>query len=462
MARLRPSKFGDKWGYIDEADNVSIPPQFENALPFSDGLAPVRVGDKWGYINPDGKIVIAPQFEYAWEFIGDHAEVRLGRRWFRLDKTGALSPQVPKTAAEAKPATSIPSPAGFARPRLKGDPTPTRAPPFRGVIITTIVALTLITLTAGVLVMSWQTSRTPRFALAQMLRALARHDLAGLERHVDLCAISDELLEHVPGLAESNPELRAHGALGQLLSQELAPMFRAQAGPGLVRQLRRWVETGRMDGELGEALTALRLRVSNPVRIYRNGAAAVARLGLHSERYDTMLSLTLSLRKLGSTWQVSGLANLESLQTTLSDLEARHIARLNSRPAEQIRAVVACTDPYKPSSGRLSGKTTQMEISMRLKNLGAQEISKIAAVLHCRTAGGERLRDIEFQSLVPLPPGKARRVSQVVQLNPHSLEDARLFATSDREFRVEAEVQQVCFKDGSELRLAQPIRLLER
>src|SRR5918999_477356 len=47
-----------KYGFIDGSGRVRIRPQFDGALPFTEGLAAVRLGDKWGFIDPSGKVVI--------------------------------------------------------------------------------------------------------------------------------------------------------------------------------------------------------------------------------------------------------------------------------------------------------------------------------------------------------------------------------------------------------------------
>ena len=47
-----------KYGFIDGSGRVRIGPQFDGALPFTEGLAAVRLGDKWGFIDPSGKVVV--------------------------------------------------------------------------------------------------------------------------------------------------------------------------------------------------------------------------------------------------------------------------------------------------------------------------------------------------------------------------------------------------------------------
>src|SRR5438309_11671360 len=47
-------------GYVNSRGQVKIAPQFDQAGPFSDGLAPVSVGGRAGYIDTEGKIAVAP------------------------------------------------------------------------------------------------------------------------------------------------------------------------------------------------------------------------------------------------------------------------------------------------------------------------------------------------------------------------------------------------------------------
>jgi len=56
---------GDEWGYINNSGEVVISEEFEEALPFCNGLALVQDEDGYyGYINKKGEEVI--DFDYAW------------------------------------------------------------------------------------------------------------------------------------------------------------------------------------------------------------------------------------------------------------------------------------------------------------------------------------------------------------------------------------------------------------
>lgn len=74
-ARLLPVKQDAKWGYIDSKGALVIAPQYDEAKPFSEGLAAVRVGKQWGYIDGAGATKINPQYKFAGDFSGGLAFV---------------------------------------------------------------------------------------------------------------------------------------------------------------------------------------------------------------------------------------------------------------------------------------------------------------------------------------------------------------------------------------------------
>jgi len=86
-------KKGDKnyqFGFIDKTGKAIVPPQFDEALGFSEGLAAVLVKDKWGFIDPSGKMVIQPQFEHVASFSDGLAPIQAKNKWGYIDKTGKV------------------------------------------------------------------------------------------------------------------------------------------------------------------------------------------------------------------------------------------------------------------------------------------------------------------------------------------------------------------------------------
>jgi hypothetical protein len=51
-----------KWGFIDPAGTLVIPPRFDRAGPFSEGLAAVQLGARHGYVDASGELVLEPAF----------------------------------------------------------------------------------------------------------------------------------------------------------------------------------------------------------------------------------------------------------------------------------------------------------------------------------------------------------------------------------------------------------------
>ncbi|MEN6670656.1 WG repeat-containing protein [Psychrobacter sp. B38] len=68
---LQPRQQDGKWGYIDDNEVVMITYSFDEARPFSEGLAGVRIGKDWGFINLGGELVIPFRFANSGVSTGD-------------------------------------------------------------------------------------------------------------------------------------------------------------------------------------------------------------------------------------------------------------------------------------------------------------------------------------------------------------------------------------------------------
>ena len=85
---LQPVHFGGSWGFTNRDGRLVIPPRYEDAKPFSEGLAPVKEKGRYGYIDPDGQCVIYPEFVQARPFQQGLAAVILTQSWGFIDRAG--------------------------------------------------------------------------------------------------------------------------------------------------------------------------------------------------------------------------------------------------------------------------------------------------------------------------------------------------------------------------------------
>jgi WG containing repeat len=85
-----PMRKGSKVGYIDSSWQFRIQPIYDDALPFSEGLAAVEIGTKWGFIDSGGRLVIEPRFEAAYYFSEGVAVAQSAGRQVLIGRDGKI------------------------------------------------------------------------------------------------------------------------------------------------------------------------------------------------------------------------------------------------------------------------------------------------------------------------------------------------------------------------------------
>ena len=82
---------GDTFGFIDLNGKLIIPLIYTNAKSFGSQLAPVcNSKNVWGYINKANKVSIPFQFNYADSFSEGTARVMKGGKWVYIDSLGKI------------------------------------------------------------------------------------------------------------------------------------------------------------------------------------------------------------------------------------------------------------------------------------------------------------------------------------------------------------------------------------
>ena len=76
------------YGFMDAQGQWVVPPEYDDAYPFSGGLAAVKKGDRWGFVDSQGRQVIEPVFEAAHPFNEGLAAVQTVAGWTFIDTAG--------------------------------------------------------------------------------------------------------------------------------------------------------------------------------------------------------------------------------------------------------------------------------------------------------------------------------------------------------------------------------------
>lgn len=77
-----------KAGFMDKTGKEVIAFDYDEALPFIEGLAMVGKNGKFGFINPKGQMVIPLTYDFALNFEEGVAVIRKGKKYGLIDKTG--------------------------------------------------------------------------------------------------------------------------------------------------------------------------------------------------------------------------------------------------------------------------------------------------------------------------------------------------------------------------------------
>ena len=102
--RVAAVKQGDKWGLVNYAGRVLLPPQFHAIGSFSDGMTWVMQNDKVGYIDSLGVVRVSPQYEGGYAFHNGQALVIVSKNSDRtiviIDREGNVVRELPYSKIE--------------------------------------------------------------------------------------------------------------------------------------------------------------------------------------------------------------------------------------------------------------------------------------------------------------------------------------------------------------------------
>jgi hypothetical protein len=86
--RLFPARSAGQYGFIDPTGSMFIPPVYDFAGRFSEGMAVVGLGGRKGYIDRTGTSADGIRFDDAYPFLGGFGRVQLGDECWFVDRSG--------------------------------------------------------------------------------------------------------------------------------------------------------------------------------------------------------------------------------------------------------------------------------------------------------------------------------------------------------------------------------------
>jgi tetratricopeptide (TPR) repeat protein len=107
---VKPPVYGDlflfmdngKYGYLDAAGNIAVPPEFDTAEAFARPWAIVETSEKYGLLNSSGVLTVVPNFDHLSWVASNQLTASRGMESGKLDPvTGIFTPSIIETPVSA-------------------------------------------------------------------------------------------------------------------------------------------------------------------------------------------------------------------------------------------------------------------------------------------------------------------------------------------------------------------------
>lgn len=301
----------------------------------------------------------------------------------------------------------------------------------------------LIVLTGGVGLAGWNIfTGSPKYALAQVRTAVAKHDRDTFERYVDVESVVDHAVDDVfdYAIAVLMAESKGDGlatlgaAFGSALIDEMKPAIKAGGRQALLRavetgsfadaaaEVEALGTSGEIDiAEMGSAVGFAQETFAGVGDLRQNGDVAAIPLRFRPPRLDTTLTVSARLERINDVWTVSRVTGVDTYLRTVYSLQEAKLAAVNDSILEVLEAYLE-TGPVR-SRLRQNGWFSQVIVlSSTVRNAGPHTLSEVVLSLSDRQ-GELPTEDVALHWLGQgeksvLPPGDSVRVVGILNYNP--------------------------------------------
>lgn len=319
----------------------------------------------------------------------------------------------------------------------------------------------------------WYWTGTPSYAIAQIGKTVADHDLPAFRRFVDLDTVASRLVDDA--MSDIVAEAKAKGSGGgigdamglgllQLLKPRLVSMFQEQA--------ERFVETGSFEqsAEVGRdvndattqsvslhsvanGLGVTMSTIEDVEEVERDGQIALVRLRMRPKTSADPVAVDLKMRRNGRSWQVAEIANFVPLLKSAQENQRLRLEELN----EPIRkAISEGLVVHSVSKDVLAGRFSfdnKIRIRATFENKSQREIVGFKGVVNATDESGSLIKTIAVEFTDKIPVGMRYEGEWRVDANPFIAADKTLYETPSSRLTMKLQVNEISFADGDGLRI---------
>lgn len=312
----------------------------------------------------------------------------------------------------------------------------------------------------------WWWTRTPQYALGQVVKAYEQHDLETFQEYVDVERLSSSFVDQMlQTVFEEKESAESDPGWAEGLAQGMAMMMRPQLVKGVTDAITRGVESGDFasDEKGGEQVSELkryfigadedRSGVRGIKSIKRQGKIAIAQLEVYDKDFKKSAFLDIKLRDVGDHWQVTELSNFAEFMKVQQKHEKEYVEQLNKPIRKRLAASLRFDDTSAWINSDRWGFSNSILVRTRFANPTDTNIEEFDADIKVLDRNGMIVRTLKITHDEPLLSHSSSAKDYNKDLNQFVEEDKILYRAVSEVGRVVPEVTRIKFEDGAEIKL---------
>jgi hypothetical protein len=310
-------------------------------------------------------------------------------------------------------------------------------------------------------------TKSPRYTLAQIKKAIDQHDTQTFEKLVDVESITSSAIDSILESKIQNGHSDKEG-IGETIGKGLIKLLKPQLSLIAKQELIKYVETGDFEKQqVSSPSLQPQVSLQNILKqtgsskanfkgieyVKKEGKIAYVGLTFHNNDYKTDMTLDIKMRDRNGYWQIVDFSNLNQYLSKIDELETKRMTEVNT---PILKAISKCLNTEYFRTDNLTdsfGIRKAIKFTLGLKNVGEKEITEYEINLNCSDINQSFSRKVKLNYKGNIRPGTVGTGSWNVEMNIFDINDQKLFNTPEKNMKIDGEVERVMFTDGSELRL---------